>query len=159
MTVYKLDAHGHEVLSYNGDVVARGASWVYLKAVFQVERADIGAAVFYRGDVFHEWFYSDRWYNVFRVHAGDSGLLRGWYCNVTRPATITSDSVRSDDLALDLFITPQGERHLLDEDEFAALDILPAERQQARTAVDAIWTAYQRVEAPFAGVAPFNDWN
>lgn len=148
-TVYKLDADGNEVLSYTGRLMERGASWVYVQAVFQPKRADIGPAVFHRGDVFHEWFYSDRWYNVFRVHSGADGTLRGWYCNITRPAIITANSVRSDDLALDVFITPDEVYHVLDEDEFAGLDLPRGDRVAVLNAVDRIWAAYLHREPPF----------
>jgi uncharacterized protein len=147
--VYKCDAMGREVLSYLGTVMGRGAGWVYVRAVFQPVAADIGPAVFYRGDVFHEWFYSDRWYNVFRVHRGADNALRGWYCNITRPATITDDDVRSDDLALDVFITPDEVFHLLDEDELMALNLPENERIQVLNTVDEIWAAHLRREPPF----------
>lgn len=148
-TVHKLDADGAHVLSYMGTVVERAATWVYVRAVFEPAQADVGPAVFYRGDVFHEWFYSDRWYNVFRVHSGANGALRGWYCNITRPAVIEADSVRSDDLALDVFITPDEVFHVLDEDEFAALDLSDADRIAVLNAVDEIWAAYLHREPPF----------
>jgi len=148
-TVYKLDANGNEVLSYSGELMGRGANWVHIQAVFQPKQADIGPAVFHQGDVFHEWFYSDRWYNVFRVHNGTDGTLRGWYCNITRPAVITATDVRSDDLELDVFITPDEVFHVLDEDEFAALGLSKDERIQVLNTVDRIWAAYLHREPPF----------
>ncbi|MEO0565881.1 MAG: DUF402 domain-containing protein, partial [Chloroflexota bacterium] len=98
----------------------------------------------------HEWFYSDRWYNVFRVHSGTDNVLRGWYCNITRPAEITDDCVRADDLALDVFITPDEVFHLLDEDELMDLNLPEDERIQVLNTVDEIWAAYLRREPPFA---------
>lgn len=151
MRVYKLDADGNDVLHYDGDVQARGATWVHLRAVFQYGDVDMGFVTFNRGDIFDEWFYSDRWYNVFRVADGDSGRLKGWYCNITRPATITETSVRADDLALDVFITPDYRVHLLDENEFTALDLDETERAAAQAAVQQVKRAAAHRTPPFDG--------
>jgi hypothetical protein len=111
----------------------------------------LGFVVFRRGDIFTEWFYSDRWYNVFRVEDGQTGALKGWYCNITRPATITDDSVRADDLALDIYVLPNGNILLLDEEEFDALNLSLDERISALRAVETI----RRVSA--ARVEPFSE--
>ena len=80
---------------------------------------------------------------------GDSGDLRCWYCDIARPAEIAPDSVASDDLALDVLVLPSRTVHLLDEDEFAALDITDAERQTARAAVRDIRAAVTARTPPF----------
>ncbi|MEO0562990.1 MAG: DUF402 domain-containing protein [Chloroflexota bacterium] len=150
ITVYKLDASGKKLLSYPGEVVSRGETWVHLRAIFNVPDADIGPAVLYKGDIFDEWFYTDRYYNVFRVAAPNTGELRGWYCNITRPAVITEDSVSSDDLALDVFITADGEVHMLDEDEFEELALPVVEQEKVRDAVDEIIARYRSGQSPFS---------
>ena len=154
ITVYKRDHAGRVVWHYAGEVLARGAGWVCLRALFDRDAADLGFVVFRRGDIFTEWFYADRWYNVFRVNDGGSGQLKGWYCNVTRPAQIAPERVDADDLALDVFVMPDGGLHLLDEDEFAALDLPPAERAAALRAVEAVRAAAAARAAPFDGGAP-----
>ncbi len=154
ITVYKRDHTGRVVWHYAGDVVARGAGWVCLRAAFDRDKADFGFVTFCRGDLFTEWFYADRWYNVFRVNDGRSGQLKGWYCNITRPALIAPDRVDADDLALDVFIMPDGSPRLLDEDEFAALDLPAAERAAALNAVAAIRAAAAARAAPFDDGAP-----
>jgi len=149
ITVFKLDAAGREVLRYDGRVLARGATWVKLEAIFQHDDVPMGEIVFRRGDRFVEWFYTDRWYNIFEVHAGDDDHVRGWYCNITRPARIAPHEIRADDLALDVLILPDGRLTILDEDEFAALDLAPAEQAASRAAVDALRGAVR------AGMPPF----
>jgi hypothetical protein len=72
------------------------------------------------GDVLDEHFYADEWYCIFAVFRAD-GQLRGWYCNVTRPALMTSSAITSIDLELDLFVSPDRIATLrLDIDEFEA---------------------------------------
>ena len=129
-TVYKCDHEGKVVWQYSGTVLERGPDWVCLTAVFNGRESDMGFITFRRGDVFTEWFYADRWYNVFRIADGETGALKGWYCNITRPALIAANIVHADDLALDVFVTRDGQVLLLDEDEFEALP-LPSDDQEA----------------------------
>lgn len=123
-TVYKLDHNGREVWQYPARVLEHGPTWVRLEAFFNRDDMALGYAIFKRGDRFIETFYNDRWYNIFAVYDRDSGALKGWYGNVCRPAEITETAVRCEDLALDLWVTPEGEVSVLDEEEFLAL-LLP----------------------------------
>jgi protein associated with RNAse G/E len=148
-TVYKCDHEGRVVWQYSGTVLERGADWVCLTAVFNGRESDMGLITFRRGDVFTEWFYADRWYNVFRIADGQTGALKGWYCNITRPAQIAADSVRADDLALDVFVTPDGQVLLLDEDEFAALNLAADEQAAAMHAVETLRDLAGRCAEPF----------
>ena len=153
-TVIKLDTQGNEVLCYPAQVLERGPTWVCLRAVFMFPDVDLGVSVFQTGDVFMEWFYSDRWYNVFRVEAAADGHLKGWYCNITRPAVISTDHVTAEDLALDVFVTVTGKTLILDEDEFAALKLSPGEQAAAWRAVESIRSSVDRREFPFEIAAP-----
>ncbi len=64
------------------------------------------------------------------------------------PATITDAAVSSDDLALDVWVSPQGEATVLDEDEFAALPLPPADRTAARAALAQLLALAGRGELP-----------
>ena len=148
-TVYKCDHEGTVVWHYPAAVVQRTETSVCLAAVFDRDESDLGAVVLRRGDVFTEWFYSDRWYNIFRIEDIQTSLLKGWYCNITRPARILEDGVYADDLALDIFVMPNGNIVLLDEDEFTALDLPAFERIAALRAVEYIRQAVAERSAPF----------
>ncbi len=137
-TVIKRDAQGNDVLSYNGVLQARGPTFVCIDAKFSLADRDLGYIHLRHGDHFREWFYSDRWYNIFRVQDVTSRSIKGWYCNITRPATIEAGQVTAEDLALDLFVYPDGRTLLLDEDEFALLNLTPREKQAAKQAVKAL---------------------
>ena len=41
-----------------------------------------------RGDRFIETYYTDRWYNIFEIHAREDDRLKGWYCNIAKPAVM-----------------------------------------------------------------------
>lgn len=149
ITVYKRNVYGQVVWQYDGVVIERGATWVCLRAVFNGRESETDYVTFKRGDVYTEWFYSDRWYNVFRMNDGETGALKGWYCNITRPAHISHDSVAADDLALDVFVHPEGTVRLLDQHEFDALEISDAERAEALRAVETIRQQIARRAPPF----------
>ena len=148
ITILKLDHHGREVWRYPGRVLARDAHTIRLEGFYNRDDATVGYAVFKRGDRLVETFYSDRWYNVFAVYNRDDGALKGWYCNVTRPATITDVLVSSDDLALDVWVSPDGAVTILDEDEFEALALNDGERKAARGALAQIIELAQSSRLP-----------
>jgi protein associated with RNAse G/E len=135
LTVYKLDHHGREVWQYPARLLARDDHSIRLEGFYNRDNTTVGYTVFKRGDRLVETFYSDRWYNVFAVYDRDDGALKGWYCNVTRPATITGDAVSSDDLALDVWVSPAGTVTVLDEEEFAALELSDADHAMALDAM------------------------
>lgn len=99
---------------------------------------DFGFVRFEPGDVFTEHYWRDRWYAVKEVRSGD-GTLKGWYCDVTRPARIDGDTVLVEDLDLDLWVSADGTEVLrLDEDEFAASGLAADDPEAARRAVLAL---------------------
>lgn len=135
LLVYKLDDRGREVWRYPARVIGRDGRHVRLEAFFNRDDMDLGYTVFKRGDRFIEYFYNDRWYNIFAIYDRDAAALKGWYCNICRPAELADGVVRCEDLALDLWVSAAGATTVLDEDEFAELVIGDGERQQAERAL------------------------
>lgn len=151
-TILKIDATGGVVLSYPGRCVTRGPDHITVEAFFALrDRLELGYTVFERGDRMVEHFFSDRWYNVFECHAVGSDALRGWYCNVARPAIIddVAVDVRQTDLALDVWVAPDRTITILDEDEFAALHLTEQEVAAARGAVAEIRSLVESGAWPF----------
>lgn len=105
------------------------------------EVRDFGFVRFEPGDVFTESYWRSRWYAVKEVRDGH-GVLKGWYCDVARPAAVGADGVTVEDLDLDLWVSADGADVLrLDEDEFAASGLGerdPAAARQAVAALDAL---------------------
>ncbi|MEU2335736.1 DUF402 domain-containing protein [Streptomyces sp. NPDC013172] len=102
---------------------------------------DFGFVRFEQGDVFTEFYWRDRWYAVKEVRAAD-GALKGWYCDVTRPATLSGGRLVVEDLDLDLWRSADGtDVRRLDEDEFAESGLAerdPAAASAAAAALDAL---------------------
>ena len=148
ITVHKLDHNGREVWQYPATVLERGRRHIRLEAFFNRDDMPLGYAVFRRGDRFVETFYSDCWYNIFAVYDRDDGGLKGWYCNVCRPALISESAVRCDDLALDAWVSPNGETIVLDEDEFEGLSITDDDRRRAQNGLSQLLEAAKTGRLP-----------
>jgi protein associated with RNAse G/E len=121
--VQKKNPAGEVTYEYEGVLLSRDENSVTLEALF--DRADMPFqdVVFRTGDRFVEYYYSDRWYNIFAIHDKDDGKVKGWYCNVGEPAVINDGVVSYVDLALDLWVSVNGKQIVLDEDEFDALNL------------------------------------
>ncbi|WP_077799596.1 DUF402 domain-containing protein [Streptomyces sp. JHA26] len=99
---------------------------------------DFGFVRFEAGDVFTEYYWRDRWYSVKEVRAG-SGVLKGWYCDITRPAVLTGAELVVEDLDLDLWRSADGtDVRRLDEDEFAESGLAQRDPEAAGAAVAAL---------------------
>jgi predicted RNA-binding protein associated with RNAse of E/G family len=121
-----------ELLHDDGTRIAVRAPWAG-----DVAR-DFGFVRFEQGDVFTEFYWRDRWYAVKEVRAAD-GTLKGWYCDVTRPATLTGDELVVEDLDLDLWRSADGtDVRRLDEDEFAESGLAARDPEAAAAAVAAL---------------------
>jgi uncharacterized protein len=149
VTVRKLSSAGAEVFAYPGVIAQTWPSGARLDATWTRGEMALGYTTFAPGDHFIEWFFADRWYNIMEVHgAGDT--LKGWYCNVTYPAQFEPDSISYRDLALDLWVAPDGTMTTLDEDEFAADAAIGATaRAQALAALADLRALVAQRVAPF----------
>ena len=144
VTVIKRDPFLRETFRYDGHVLRVRPRTVLLEARFNREDLPFQGILLKRGDRFLETYYSDRWYNIFEIHDRDDGALKGWYCNVTRPAVFEKDRVIFDDLALDLWVSAQGRQTVLDEDEYQALALRPADQAGALRALAQLQRRFAR---------------
>jgi len=135
MSVLKLDLSGQVTWRYTGRLLRRTAHSLVLEAFFDREDMPLLDLVLKQGDRFVETYYDDRRYNILEIHDRDGLQFKGWYCNLSRPARLTPDTVSWVDLALDLWVWPDGRTTLLDQDEFDALVLDPAEREHVKIAV------------------------
>ncbi len=140
-------------ITYTAELVECTERYVLLHARWTKRPIDLDVMTLVPGDHLYEHFYSDRWYNVYEVYAEDGGL-KGWYCNVTRPAVFEPSVVVSEDLELDLLVSPERDRILtLDEDEFAARELHihdAAAHREALAALETLRVLAMRGEGPFA---------
>lgn len=148
ITVRKCNLWGEVTWEYQGRVLKREPNAVVLEARFNRPDTPFMGTVLKENDLFVETFYSDRWYNIFEVYDRDEGWIKGWYCNVGRPAMVEPGFVSYVDLALDLWVAPDGLQTVLDEDEFAALDLDAATRQNALAALEELKIYFKTKRPP-----------
>lgn len=121
--IQKKNPNGEVVYEYEGDLIERDETSITLKALFTRDDMPFMDVVFKKNDLFIEYYYSDRWYNIFEIHDREDGLIKGWYCNIGQPAVIEDEVVSYIDLALDLWVSANGAQTVLDEDEFENLNL------------------------------------
>jgi protein associated with RNAse G/E len=85
------------------------------------------------------------------VHSVKDDRIKGWYCNITRPAHIDDNAVSAVDLALDVWIGVDGSVLVLDEDEFARLNLAETDRHAALKALEELKELARLRRAPFDG--------
>ncbi|MGY4904076.1 DUF402 domain-containing protein [Streptomyces sp. 900116325] len=131
---------GRTKIRYPAEVVRDDGTRVTVTAPWAAPGVrDFGFVRFEPGDIFTEHYWRDRWFAVKEVRTGE-GTLKGWYCDITRPAVLRDGELLVEDLDLDLWVSADGSSVLrLDEDEFegsglAARD--PAAADAARRALD-----------------------
>jgi protein associated with RNAse G/E len=147
--VQKKNPAGQVTYEYEAVLLSRDEHSIVLEALF--DRADMPFmdVVFKTGDRFVEYYYTDRWYNIFAVHDRDTEKVKGWYCNIGKPAVFENGVVSYVDLALDLWVSENGEQRVLDEDEFEELKLNDELRTGALKGLEELKNLYKSKNPPF----------
>lgn len=150
ITVYKFNALGETKIKYQGEVVERLADGIIIQAYWLLPLKDLGYTRFEPGDCFIEYYFTQRWFNIFDI-SNASNQRKGWYCNIAEPADIGDDEIKQVDLLLDVWVDPSGTPLLLDEDEFEADTTLDErQRQGARQGLHELSQMIAAQIAPFS---------
>lgn len=130
---------GRTKIRYPADVLGDDGTRIAVRAPWAGSGVrDFGFVRFEPGDVFTEYYWRDRWYSVKEVRAAD-GSLKGWYCDITRPAVVSGGELVVEDLDLDLWRSADGsDVRRLDEDEFAESGLAERDPEAASAALDAL---------------------
>jgi len=128
----KRDQSGKEVWRYSGRILRTTKAGILVEAPFNRDDLPFHGLVFKHNDRFVELYLIGHWFNIFEIHDRDTDVIKGWYCNVTRPPIINPGQIDYDDLALDLLVYPNGCQLVLDMDEFDELNLSPQDQENAR---------------------------
>ncbi|MFJ9149727.1 DUF402 domain-containing protein [Streptomyces sp. NPDC102270] len=130
---------GRTKIRYEAELLTDDGTRVTVRAPWAGEGVrDFGFVRFEPGDVFTEHYWRDRWYAVKEVRTA-SGTLKGWYCDITRPATLKGAELVVEDLDLDLWVSADGTQVLrLDEDEFEESGLRERDAEAASAALAAL---------------------
>jgi hypothetical protein len=130
---------GRTKIRYAGELLTDDGTRVAVRAPWAGSGVrDFGFVRFEPGDVFTEYFWRDRWYAVKEVRSA-TGAVKGWYCDITRPAVLSGRELVVEDLDLDLWRSADGtDVRRLDEDEFAESGLTETDPEAARAALAAL---------------------
>ena len=125
-----------------------------LDAVFEDEIEHDLLGTIASGTISTEYYWLDRWYNVFRFSDPD-GRLKNYYCNVNQPPSFDGRVLSYIDLDIDVFVAPDLTYKILDLEDFeenARRYAYPEDVQaNARRAVDELTALIE------SGAFPFNE--
>ena len=100
-----------------------------------------------------EFFWTDRWYSVFRFGAPRGGGLLNFYCNVNTPVRLEAGALSFTDLDIDVLVRPDLSYSVLDEDEFERHSEIysypPEYRLRARAALGELVSLIEGRQFPF----------
>jgi len=151
MLIQKLDWDNSVMITYHGEVRDREEHYISLDTKWSGKRTDLGYVDLIPGEKWIEYYYPGRWYNIFRI--GDKeGKLKGFYCNIIKPVIIEKNVLKWIDLALDLWVRPDGSYLILDEDEFEAQEPSADERDEAMNAVTELKEMVKEKNGPFSEI-------
>ncbi|MBR8640898.1 DUF402 domain-containing protein [Streptomyces tuirus] len=130
---------GRTKIRYTGELLADDGTRLAVRAPWAGSGVrDFGFVRFEPGDVFTEYYWRDRWYAIKEVRSA-TGTLKGWYCDITRPAVSSGRELVVEDLDLDLWRSADGtDVRRLDEDEFAESGLGTTDPAAATAALSAL---------------------
>lgn len=117
----KFDGSIHR--TWKADLIQSSDSLLVFLGEFEKEVFHSDLGVIRRGTISYEYYWLDRWYNIFRFQE-PNGDLRNFYCNINIPPTLKNNVLDYIDLDLDLLVFEDFTYKLLDEDEYAENSII-----------------------------------
>jgi protein associated with RNAse G/E len=144
---------GREHRRWSARVLSRDDELLVLDAEFAEEIRHQLLGVVARGTISIEYYWLNRWYNIFRFLKPD-GELRSFYCNVNIPPSFDGRVLSYVDLDIDILVAPDMSYQIVDEDEFALNAVkynYPAQiRDRAYQALNELVAIIEAREFPFA---------
>lgn len=103
--------------SWKAELISENNGLLEFVGVFEnaVVHPDLGKIR--KGTVSYEYYWLDRWYNVFRFHE-PSGEFRNFYCNVNLPPVFENGVLDYIDLDIDILVSRDMNFEVLDEEEY-----------------------------------------
>lgn len=137
VTVKKLDPFGKSLGSWNGKVIKSNNDLTVIESIYRYKNLDLEYLILKIGDIFTEYYFKNKWFNIFEIRGGKDNHLKGWYCNITEPPKISDNEIIWTDLLLDIFISPEGKITVTDEDEFERLNLKEKDKDSWKNSIKA----------------------
>jgi protein associated with RNAse G/E len=112
---FKLDGKPHR--TWNAELVRQEGPLLVLDGTFTADIEHDLLGTIAAGTRSVEYYWMERWYNVFRF-SQPNGKLRNYYCNISVPPTFNGAVLSYVDLDLDILVQPDFSYQILDEEDF-----------------------------------------
>jgi protein associated with RNAse G/E len=153
ITVRVLKYDGAEHRRWRAVLSRRDESLLILDAQFEDEVEHDLLGRIGRGTRTIEYYWFDRWYNVFRFLETDRST-RLYYCNVNMPPILSDGTLTYIDLDIDILVQPDFSYQVLDLEEFEANAVrfeYPEQvKADAHAAVDELIALIETRQFPFS---------
>lgn len=152
ITVRVLKYDGIESRRWPASLKRSEKSLLVFDAKFEldVEHESLGAIS--KGTRTIEYYWLNRWYNVFRF-LDDAGGTRFYYCNINQPPKLEHGVLSYVDLDIDILVQPDFSYQILDLEEFEANALRYGYsvevKNQARVAVSELLLMIESRQFPF----------
>lgn len=103
--------------SWKAELIETRDSLLIFVGKFEDEVRHPELGVIRRGTISYEYYWLDRWYNVFKFMEPEGGL-RNYYCNLNLPPRFENDVLDYVDLEIDVLVSKDFEVRILDREEF-----------------------------------------
>jgi protein associated with RNAse G/E len=103
--------------SWTCELIEQAGNQLIFVGEFDREISHEHLGVVKRGTISYEYYWLDRWYNIFKFHEPD-GSFRDYYCNINMPPTFENGVLDYVDLDIDILVAQNGTYSILDSDEF-----------------------------------------
>ena len=153
ITVRVLKYDGAEYRRWNATLSRRTGSLIVLDAAFEDDVQHDLLGKISRGTRTIEYYWLDRWYNIFRFLQSD-GSTKLFYCNVNMPPAISGGILSYIDLDIDILVQPDFSYRVLDLEEFASnamhYGYSQQVKRQAQAATDDLIFMIEKRQFPFS---------
>lgn len=103
--------------SWKAELTNQNKSLLTFVGIFDDEVIHPDLGVIRRGTISYEYYWLDRWYNIFQFHEPE-GELRNFYCNISQPPQIHENTLDYIDFDIDILIWKDFSYLILDLEEF-----------------------------------------
>lgn len=103
--------------TWNCELVERDGAMLRFVGVFERDISHDELGLIARGTVSHEYYWLDRWYNIFAFYHPD-GQFRNFYCNINMPPIFAENVLDYVDLDIDVIVWPDFRFRIVDEKEY-----------------------------------------
>lgn len=117
ITINSRKFNGEIHRSWKADFIEQHNSLLIFVGQFEEEVRHSNLGVIRRGTISYEYYWLDRWFNIFKFHEPE-GELRNFYCNINMPPRFENSVLDYIDLEIDVLVSKNFDVEILDREEF-----------------------------------------